>query len=75
MQFRKYLFFQTFCFFDYLNLQKFLYHLRPGLLVRILSLKISAISLRNNNERPEAIDPGTLITSGLKVNTIIESVN
>lgn len=68
---------KPFGFFDYLNLQKnsFCTISDSGTISEeSYLLKFPAISLRNNNERPEAIDSGTLITSGLKVNTIIESV-
>jgi len=68
---------KPFGFFDYLNLQKnsFCTISDSGTISEeSYLLKFPAISLRNNNERPEAIDSGTLITSGLKVNTIIESI-
>ena len=68
---------KPFGFFDYLKLQKnsFCTISDSGTISEeSYLLKFPAISLRNNNERPEAIDSGTLITSGLKDKTIIESV-
>ena len=68
---------KPFGFFDYLKLQKnsFCTISDSGTISEeSYLLKFPAISLRNNNERPEAIDSGTLITSGLKIKTIIESV-
>ena len=68
---------KPFGFFDYLSLQKnsFCTISDSGTISEeSYLLKFPAISLRNNNERPEAIDSGVLITSGLKTNTVIECV-
>jgi len=68
---------KPFGFFDYLNLQKnsFCTISDSGTISEeSYLLNFPAISLRNNNERPEAIDSGILITSGLKLNTLIESL-
>ena len=37
-------------------------------------LNLPAITIRNAHERPEGMDEGTLIMSGLKVNSVLDAV-
>ena len=38
-------------------------------------LKFNAIMVRNNHERPEGMDHGTLIMSGLNKHNVLDSIN
>ena len=65
-------------FFDYVNLQmnSFCVLSDSGTISEESSmLRYPAISIRTSTERPEAIDAGSIVLGGIKVNNVMNSIN
>jgi len=65
-------------FFDYVNLQmnSFCVLSDSGTISEESSmLSFPAISIRTSTERPEAIDAGSIVLGGIKVNNVMNSIN
>jgi len=74
----KIIFCKPFGFFDYVQLQmlSFCVLSDSGTITEEASLlNLPAVTLRNAHERPEGMDVGTLIMSGLKKNEVLDAVS